>query len=69
MLVEIALRKENGGTSKSKPAYLHTGTNTVGILSYLKDTDWPSAMRHNNSLITGTIINLNDSKRLIVCVR
>lgn len=58
---EKALRKEDRGTSKSKPAHLHTGTNTVGMLSYQKDTDRPSAMRHNNSLITGTIINLKDS--------
>lgn len=49
------------GGQRNKPAHLHTGTNTVGILSYLKDRDWPSAIRHNNSLITGTIINLNDS--------
>lgn len=69
MLGEIALRKEDRGTSKSKPAHLHTETNTVGILSQLKDTDWPSAMTHNNSLITGTIINLNDSKCLIVWMR
>lgn len=69
MLGETALWKEDRGTSKSNPAHVLTGTNTVGILSYLKDTDRLSAMRHNNSLITGTIINLNNSKRLIVWVK